>query len=65
VRSHHPEGLLNAERQRQAHAPGDVAAKACRLLASELPACASPSSTARQVSMAAVRNSSSSCAEEL
>jgi hypothetical protein len=65
VGSHHPEGLLDAKMQRPALAPGDVSAKARRRLASELPACASPSSTARQVSRAAVRNSNSSCSEEL
>jgi hypothetical protein len=61
VRSHHPEGLLDAEMQR----PVTWLPRARRRLASELPACASPSSTAWQVSRAVVRNSSSSCSEEL
>jgi hypothetical protein len=47
VGSHHPEGLLDAEMQRPAHAPVTWPPRARRRLASELPTCASPSSTAR------------------
>jgi hypothetical protein len=61
VGSHHPEGLLDAKMQRPVTWP----LRARRRLASELPACASPSSTARQVSRAALRNSCSFCSEEL
>jgi hypothetical protein len=64
VGSHHAEGLLDAQVKCTAHAPRDVPAKVRRRLASELPACASPSSTARQVSRAAARSSTSSCSEE-
>jgi hypothetical protein len=65
VRSHHSEGLLDAEISARRTRPVTWPPRACRRLANELPACASPSSTARQVSRAAVRNSCSSCSEEL
>jgi hypothetical protein len=64
VRSHHPEGLLDAEMQRPAHAPGDVAAKGAQAAGQRDPGLRLASSTAQQVSRAAVRNSSSSCSEE-
>jgi hypothetical protein len=65
VGPHHSEGLLDAKMQRPAHLPSDVPAKGAQAAGSELPACASPSSTARQISRAALRNSCSSCSEEL
>jgi hypothetical protein len=64
VRSHHPEGLLDAKMQRPAHAPGDVATKGVQAAGQRAPGLRL-AFTARQVSRAAVRNSWSSCSEEL
>jgi hypothetical protein len=62
---HHAKGLLNAQvkgwRMRWETCPP----RARRRLASELPACATPSSTSWQTSSAAARNSSNSYCEEL
>jgi hypothetical protein len=65
VGSHHPEGLLDAKMQHPAHAPSDMAAKGAQEAGQRAPGLRSPSSTARQVSRAALRNSCSSCSEEL
>jgi hypothetical protein len=65
VGPHHSEGLLDAQLQCLAHPLGDMATKGTQTAGRELPAWASPSSTARQVSRAASRSSRSSCSEEL
>jgi hypothetical protein len=65
VRPHHSESLLDAEVQGPRMRPETCSPRARKRLASELPACASPSSMSWQVSRAAERSSSSSCSEEL
>jgi hypothetical protein len=54
---HHVEGLLDARHMRWETCPS----RARRRLTSELPACATPSSTSWQISRAAACNSSNSC----
>jgi hypothetical protein len=58
MRPHHAEELPDAKMEGTAHALGDMAR---RRLASELPACASPSSISWQVSGAAACSASNSC----
>jgi hypothetical protein len=65
VGRHHAKGLLDTQMKGAAHALGNVSARARRRLTSELPACASPSSTSWQSSRAAACNSSNSYCEEL
>jgi hypothetical protein len=61
VGRHHAEGLLDAQVKGVTHALGNMPPEARRRLASELPACATPSSTSWQISRAVTRNSSNSC----
>jgi hypothetical protein len=65
VGPYHSEGLLDAKMQRRRMRSVTWPLRARRRLASELSVCASPSFTDRQVSRAALRNSCSSCSEEL
>jgi hypothetical protein len=67
VGPHHAKGLLDAQVKRATHGCMCLETfppRVRRRLASELPACASPSSTAWQVSRAAARSSTSSRSEE-
>jgi hypothetical protein len=65
MRSHHPEGLLDAEMQRPADAPGDMPAEGVQAAGQRTTSLRLALLYAWQVSRAAVRNSSNSCSEEL
>jgi hypothetical protein len=65
VGPHHAEGLLDAQVKGAAHTPRDMPAEGTQATRQQAPACASPSSTAWQVSTVAARSSPNSCSEEL